>query len=87
MTLIFIMSVLFFSKLFFQNFSSRYFRFVTYFSFFKLFTKNSIRKMIADVLSPLTRWSNGSEIDLTVYYVYCFVFKKSIVRNHYSNVA
>ena len=37
---------IFFSKLFFfQSFSSRYFRFVTYFSFFKLFTKSSIRKI------------------------------------------
>ena len=54
MTLISIMSVLFFSKLFFfQSFSSRYFHFVMYFSFFKLFTKKfNSQDMMADVLSP-----------------------------------
>ena len=35
----------FFKVVFFQSFSSRCFRFVTYFSFLKLFTKNSIRKI------------------------------------------
>ena len=50
MTLISIMSVLFFFKVFFQSFSSKYFRFVMYFSFFKLFAKNSIDLMLNDVI-------------------------------------
>ena len=36
---------IFFLSFFFQSFYSRYSRLVMYFSFFKLFTKNSIRKI------------------------------------------